>query len=327
MRKLFILCGFLATALLFSQSDTLLVKQYVDEGMAAIERGEYEQALHFFTLAQELDGENPTVNDNIESLIRIVSLEDYTSDKESIDAFLKERDNENRNSSQEEDIPEEDLGYIAREHNREQARQERSIVEATLFSPLVTSSTGTLGSEEAIEQEDLLSSLGFEVSYFPDVFKRTIGLELDYSSYSIEVDDELILYNETKLGLAIRNYFNEQPGSYSFIGTNFSAGIILQENTSSLNQQLINFWQFDVFLHDPLFYRLIKSNITKNIAFEGDFKFSLLNDTYMLIYGGGLHISLNKVKLIVDFHYRSLYEDDIFYPSWVASTGFLIPFR
>lgn len=301
----------------------------VDQALDSLDGEDYEQALTLFRKARELDGENGVIADYITSLSRIVSLENYQTDPQQIDAFIQQREAEKE--SLKANVPSDggEMDFITREQNKEKARQERTRGELLLRFPLLNSSRGTGELDNDLRQTGgLFQGAGYNLSYFPELLNRTIGIEGGWESYSLYIGEELNLYDETFIGFFLRNYFNEQPGLYSLVGTHFAAGLRFGENLATEAMGFESFWRVEVFFRDPLLYRVVKRDIFKHVALEGIFRFALYDSTYLLGYGGGLSVDLGtRLSVKGNFLYRNYMVLDIPYPSWSAGMGLNYSFR
>jgi phosphoribosyl-ATP pyrophosphohydrolase len=330
MRSLFFFLFFLTASFLFCQVSEIPAAQLLaEQGLNQLEKKEYEEALQSFLQAQDLDQENTLLESYITSLTRIVSLENIQADPQEIDRFLEERE-EHRDEEQELDFEEDgEIDFITQEQYKEKARLDRSRGKVSLYYPLLNSSNGGSELDSNLRLDgDLLEGVSLDLVFYPDLFSRTIGLEGGYGSFSVEINDEVNVFDELGTGLILRNFFNEQPGIYSLIGTRLWGGVLFGENLSDDSRDVLSFYRFEVFFRDPFIYRFIKTEATKNIALKGKVSFSLLDDTYMLGYEGGASVRLgDRLDLIGKFIYRNYLEDDSFYPSWTCFMGMEYVFR
>ncbi len=321
---------FLLASLLCAQvSDIPAAQAFAEEGLALIEAERYGDALQKFLLARDLDGENERIEGYITSLNRLITLENYQSDSESIDRFIEEREKTRDEKKEESEPVEGEVDFITQEQNKEKARLDRVVGLITLRFPFLNSSNGDPRVDNDLRQTgEVFQGFSYSLSYFPDIFNRTMGVEGGYGSFSMEVNDELNLYDEAYCGFVLRNYFNEQPGSYSLIGTHFNVGFFFQENVDAEERRLLNFFRSEVFLHDPLFYRFFKSPVLKNISVDGTFQITFFDETYLLAYGGGGTVKLgSRLDLTAKFLYRNLMVDNTPYPSWTTFMGIDYSFR
>ena len=321
---------FFLTSLLYAQvSDLPEVQELVDQGLGRIEAGQYVEALRLFQQAEALDGENDTIKSYIVSLNRMITLDDYQADQESIDRFIEERE---ALKEEEQETPVEEEGnvdFITQEQNKEKAREERALGGITLRFPFLNSSNGDSSVDSDLRRAgEVFQGVSYGLSYFPNLLNRTIGVEGGSGSFSLVIDEQLIIYDEVMMGFVLRNYFNEQPGTYSLLGTHFNVGLLFKENVDAEMRSLQNFFRFEVFFRDPLFYRLLKSRPLRAVALDGTFQFTLLDDTYMLGYGGGLTLSMgSRLDFTGNFLFRNYMINDTAYPSWTVYAGAVYSFR
>jgi hypothetical protein len=301
----------------------------VDQALDSLDGERYEEALRLFREARDLDRENGTIADYIASLSRIVSLEDYRTDPEQIDAFIQERENGKASGDSTARAEGGEMDFITREQNKEKARQERSRGEILLGFPLLNSSRGTGELDNDLRLTGgLFQGTGYYLSYFPELLNRTIGVEGGWESYSLYLGEELNLYDETFIGFFLRNFFNEQPGFYSLVGTHFAAGLRFGENRAAETREFESFWRVEVFFRDPLLYRVVKRELFKHVALEGLFRFSLYSSTYLLGYGAGLSVDLGaRLAVKGNLLYRNYMVKDLSNPSWSAGLGLSYSFR
>ncbi|MDC7222551.1 MAG: tetratricopeptide repeat protein [Spirochaetales bacterium] len=325
-----LVCFFLLSPLLFAQISSVPAAQLLaEQGLESLENKEYEEALQFFLQARELDENNELLESYIASLSRMVSLENFQADPEEIDRFVEEKEKA-REEEEDETLYEEDgeTDFITQEQNKEKARQDRTRGELSLSYPPINSSNGSEVDSYLRQSDELLDGFGYQLTFYPEVFNRTIGLDASYGSYATEIEEEVNLFDEAGLGLELRNFFNEQPGSYSLLGTHLWGGFVLVENLSSDSRQLLPLFRFEAFFRDPTFYRLARNGFTRSLALKGKLQFTLLDDTYIIGYGGGLSINLGqKMDITTDFIYRNYLEDDSYYSSWTVFMGMDFIFR
>ncbi|MDC7221689.1 MAG: hypothetical protein PQJ59_17285 [Spirochaetales bacterium] len=325
MRLLLTVFFFSLSTLIFAQiSSHPSAQLLVDQGLEELQEGEFEAALQHFLQARELDGENAIIESYITSLSRMVTLDALEADPEEIDRFIEEQ--EVYLDREEEQIIVEDEGekdFITQEIIKEQARLDRSRGELFISYPLLNSSSGDGELDSNLRTEgNFLEGMNYNLSFYPEVFNRTIGIEGGFGSFSMEYDDVDMLYDELHLGITLRNYFNEKPGSYSLLGTHMQWGVVFEEDLSTDDRSLLSHFRFEAFINDPTLYRLIRNSVTQRVSFTGKLQFSLFDETYMLAYGGGLLVNAgNKLDFFSDFIYRNYLVDDVYYPSWTAFLG------
>ncbi len=310
-------------------SDNPEAQLLAEQALVLLENGNYGEALTLFRQAKDLDGENTLIDSYIASLNRIVTLEDFQADPANTDAFIESR--EEAKATPKAPVTDEtgEVDFITREQNKEKARLERTLGEILITFPVLNSSrgNGTLDNDLRLTGE-ILQGVGYNFAYYPDLFNRTIGLEGGWETYSLYLENELNLFDEARAGIVLRNFFNEQPGFYSLIGTRISAGLQFGENRDTLARGFLSFWRFEAYFRDPLLYRIIKADPLKHAALEGRFRFSLLNDTYMVGYGGGVSVDLGtRLSARGSFLYRSYLDQNLPYPSWTANLGLNYSFR
>jgi hypothetical protein len=299
----------------------------IDQALQAYEEENYNQSLEIFRQASILDPENPHILSFLESLGRIVSLENYESDSQTIDSFIEKRSEEKKEIKE---TPEnrENQDFITRENNKEIARQERPIGGMEFFFPLFYSSVGNWELDDSFKRNsDPFKGIGYSIEFFPDLFNRIIGIEGKYESYSLSINNTNYIYDDARFGVILKNYFNEQPGSYSLLGTKISVGMLFGENTDDYTRQMIPSWQLELFVRDPLLLRFFQNDFSRNLGFEGKFQFSLLETTYMLGYGAKLEFQMGDFLLASQFKYRNLLDNDIMHSAWMLSAGVKYYFR
>lgn len=308
---------------------------FVDQGYAALEEGRYEDALALFQQASQEDRDNKKIEAIVSSLSRLVDLKDLESDSDTIDAFLAERE-KTQAVEEKETMARENQDFITRQRKKELARLERPLGEIALHFPLIYSSRGNGETDNLLRvQGDPLKGLGYGFVFFPEIFNRIIGIESRYFSYPLylEKDPELsggegFIFDEARLGVVLKNYFNEEPGSYSLLGTKISTGLLFENNRTASRVRIVPSlsWQFELFVRDPVFYRWNRDVFFRNLAFEGRVQFSLVEDTYMLNYGVDGHFKLGNIVLSSSFLYRNYLLNEEFYSSWMVSAGISVLF-